>query len=111
MSNCGRTGWPPHVRRSVDDELAELQHDKDQRAAVRASAERLGIGRRAFVWASVTRGERNAMECVIERADDVEPPAHLAAVGLIAETALRMLRDHGASPALLAAVVREGLER
>lgn len=66
---------------------------------------------RGFVRADVTREDgRGPMLCVIERDESVTPPEHLAAVGLIAETALRMLQDHGATPDLLAATVRAGLE-
>lgn len=63
---------------------------------------------RGFVRADVRRTPAG-LECVIERDDDVTPPAHLEAVGVIAETALRMLRDHGASPELLERAVRASL--
>lgn len=66
--------------------------------------------KRGFVRADV-RLTPAGLECVIERDDNVGPVDHLEAVGAIAETALLMLRDHGASPELLARVARATVER
>lgn len=68
---------------------------------------------RGFVTADVIRGTApdGKLEVLIGRAPDVEPELHLLAVGLIAEAALKMLVDHGATPEQVLKAVGDTLRR